>query len=158
MNHREELELALADAEVRLAEAVEARARLNADAAEISANIERARAQCRQARAALAELDRAEPERSVSAVGAEEQASPLAQNPRRPARRSRQEAIHRLIAIFTREFAGRGTIDWKLLARQAFMLLALVLAYLQYYFFGVNLQLVRLPTLILPFLSLHPLM
>ena len=158
MDHREELELALAEAEVQLAEAVEARARLDTDAAEVNANIERARAQCRHARAALAELGRTELEHRESAFVPEVPSGLLVGGGRKPAKRARRRAVHRLIGGFlARELVAKGAPDWRLLARQAFMLLALVLAYLQYYFFDVHLQVARLPALIVPLLSSHPL-
>ena len=158
MDHREELELALAEAEVQLAEAVEARARLDTGTAEVNANIERARAHCRHARAALAELGRTELERRESEFVPEGSTGPLAGGGRKPAERTQRRAVHRLIGGFlAREFVAKGAPDWRLIARQAFMLLALVLAYLQYYFFDVHLQLARLPALVVPLLSSHPL-
>ena len=45
-------------------------------------------------------------------------------------------------------FASRGVRTWRLLARQAAILLALVLSYLQYYFLDVDLKIFRLPALI----------
>ena len=156
MSHRAELEAALAEAKAQLAEAVEARARLNADAAEANAKIERARGLCRHARAALIEFDHAEPERAKSTVGLEERTAPLARAARRPARRSWRKAIHRLVGGFlAREFAGKGNPSVRLLARQSVMLLALVLAYLQYYFFDVHLQIARLPSIVLRLIAIH---
>ena len=159
MDHREELELALAEAEIQLAEAVAARARADGDASEVNANIERARAHCRHARAALAELVHTEEKRAVPAFVPEEPSRPSIGGGRKPARRTTWRAsIHRLVGgLLAREFAAKGAPDWRLLARQAFMLLALVLAYLQYYFFDIHLQLVRLPALLVPLLSVHPL-
>jgi len=40
-----------------------------------------------------------------------------------------------------------GTLAWRLIVRQSVMLLALVLAYLQYYFFDVQLQIALLPSI-----------
>ena len=156
MSQREELEAALAEAQGQLAEAVEARARLDADAAEANAKIERARALCRHARGALTELDHAESERPKSTSGLEERTEPLAPAAHRPARRPRRKAIHRLVGgLLSWGFAGKGNANLRLLARQAVMLLALVLAYLQYYFFDVHLQIAHLPTIAVRLLTLH---
>jgi len=155
VNYRAELEAALAEAKAQLTEAVEARARLNADAAEASAKIERARALCRHARAALIEFDHAEPERAKSTVGLKERTEPLASAAQRSARRPWRKAIHQLIGGFlAHEFAGKGN-NVRLLARQSVMLLALVLAYLQYYFFDVHLQIARLPSIVVRLIALH---
>jgi hypothetical protein len=159
LSHREELEVALAEAEARLAEAVEVRARLDTDAAEANSRIERARALCRHARAALIELDHAELERAKSStVGLEIGTRPPALGAPRSARRARRRGIHRLVGgLLAREFAGKSDPNLKLLVRQSIMLLALVLAYLQYYFFDVHLQIARLPTIAMRLLNLrHP--
>lgn len=157
MSHREELEAALAEAEAQLAEAVEVRARLDTDAAEANAGIERARALCRHARAALTELEHAELERAKSStVGLEIRTRPPAHGAPRSAGRARRKAIPRLVGGFlAREFAGKSDPNLKLLARQSIMLLALILAYLQYYFFDVHLQIARLPTIAVRLLTLH---
>ena len=156
MNHRQELEVALAEAKAQLAEAVETRARLDVDSTEADARIEKARVQCRLARAALTGLDRAELEPAVTVGEPGEQTGPSVRGARKRSGRPRGKAIHRLIAgVLSWEVVGRGRTNWRLIARQAFMLLALVLAYLQYYFFDVQLQVARLPSLAVRLLSVY---
>jgi len=156
LNHRQELEVALAEAEAQLAEAVETRARLDADATGAEARIEKARVLCRLVRAALTGLDRAEPEPAVSAGETGEQTGLSVRGVQKPPGRPRGKTIHRLIAgVLSWEAVGRGRTNWRLIARQAFMLLALVLAYLQYYFFDVQLQVLRLPSLAVRLLSVY---
>ena len=75
------------------------------------------------------------------AVGAQEP-------PRKQSRLERE--YHRLIGGSSGEEASApASPEFRVLARQSFMLLALVLAYLQYYFLDVNLQIARLPSLVL---------
>lgn len=156
MSHRQELEVALDEAEAQLAKAVEARARLDTDATEADARIDKARVLCRLVRGALAGLDRAEQESAVSAGEPGEQAGPSVRGAPKPPGKPRRKAIRQLFAgVLSWEFIGRGRTDWRLIARQAFMLLALVLAYLQYYFFDVQLQVVRLPSLAVRLLSVY---
>lgn len=145
MGKRQELEAALGKAEADLVRAV---AEADAIVAEASANPERARAACRQARAALTELIRAESlARPVKPAGALTKA-PTQHAAVAPSGKRPRKTIRRFLGGFLAEkpvaanAASRG-----MLARQSFTLLALVLSYLQYYFFDVNLQVTRLPSI-----------
>jgi len=140
MGTREELEAALAEAEAELAQAASDRTRGDA-----GNRLEKARAHCRRERAALTELDRAEPV-AGPAERTEESNPDLGKPSKEPAGR-RKTARGFFSAFSARQSDGRNASSRHVLARQAFMLLALVLAYLQYYFFDVNLQVARLPSI-----------
>ena len=136
MGTREQLEVELAGAEAELARAVADRGAAAAEVAE--AKLERARAHCRQVRTALVELNRAEPvarpvERTTGKPNRD------AKKPaKEPTARPRKTIRGRISALLAQQPA---------LARQALMLLALVLAYLQYYFLDVNLKVSLLPSI-----------
>ena len=140
MGTREELEAALAKAEAELAQA--AGDRTNADA---NVCLEKARAHCRRERAALSELKRAEPA-AGSVERAEKSNRDLGKPSREPAGQ-RKTARGSISACSARQPDGGNAPSRRVLARQAFTLLALVLAYLQYYFFDVNLQVARMPSI-----------
>ena len=169
MSRRKELEAALAKAEAELAQAVIDRAKGDSDGLVTDADLDKARAHCRHARAALAELNRSEPAlapgeetgKSVTGSAAESKSGAAARPHSAQSRgyivrerdRARKQfrpaqAIHQLISRFPGLKPGVGyASSWRVFARQSFMLLALVVAYLQYYFFDVNLQIVRLPSI-----------
>ncbi len=138
MGKREELEAALAKAEAELARAVVGRGGVAADVVEADTNIEKARTHCRHACAALAESNR---ERSTQS--SEPQVADV-ETPSGEQSRARK-SIQELVSSFSAQ--ALDAPDWRLLARRSVMLLALVLAYFQYYFLDVQLQVVRLPTI-----------
>jgi hypothetical protein len=132
MGTREELEAALAKAEAELAQAASDRTKADA-----GVRLERARTHCRQERAALTELNRAEPvARPVERT--EKSNRDAGKRSKGPAVKPRKAVRGLISGLSARHFV---------LARQALMLLALVLAYLQYYFFDVSLQVSRLPSI-----------
>jgi len=148
MGQRQELEAALAKAEADLARAVSKRVEAHANVAEADASLERARATCRHVHDTLVELIRAEPppkpakaakpaETSIQGVVAEAV----------PSTRPRQTIRRFLQGFLAGKLDAANAASRRMMARQSFMLLALVLAYLQYYFFDVNLQVVRLPSI-----------
>lgn len=145
MGQRQELEAALAKAETDLARAVADRAEAHANVAEADAHLERARGACRHLHDVLVELIRAEPppkpaeQAETSTQAAVAEAAPSAR-PRQKIRRFLHDFLAGRIGV-------ANAASRRMIARQAFMLLALVLAYLQYYFFDVNLQVTRLPSI-----------
>jgi hypothetical protein len=147
MGQREELEGALAEAEAELARAVAGREGADPDPAGADAHIDHVRASCRQARAALARLDRAEP----ASPSSEPTEKPIHRMEKPPARQSGSgKTIRQLLVAISGRPDARQASSRRLLARQGLMLLALVLAYLQFYFFDVQLQVSRLPSLSVP--------
>jgi hypothetical protein len=155
VTQREELKAALAKAEAALAEAVVSSTQADLHPAETNASLDKARAYCRQAHAALVELDRSESSAvpgegvdtlirhleevsdgaatasvppSMPATGGEYAGSQYEFGPKKPVRR-----IDTAIARSP-------------LTRQTINLLALTLAYLQYYYFDVQLQIMSLPS------------
>jgi hypothetical protein len=137
MGTQKELEAALAEAEAELARAVADRDAAAADVAEASDKVEKARAHCRQARTALTEQNRAEPAAAPverTATSSREVKKPS----KEPVARPRKTLRGHISSLLARQPA---------LARQSFMLLALVLAYLQYYFIDVNLKVSMLPSI-----------
>ncbi len=148
MGKREDLESALGRAEAELAMAVAERAEAHANIVEADAKLERVRAVCRHLHDALVDLIRAEPapaeaaaEKAPEAPPADAVAQPV---PARQLLGKIRSLLARLRGAGAQALRGAGGA---VLARQAFMLLALVLAYLQYYFFDVNLQVSRMPTI-----------
>jgi RNA polymerase-binding transcription factor DksA len=132
VNKREELEAALSDAEAALAVAVVDAARIGTDRVAADAQIEKARSRCRQVRATLVKLNRAKylvcaDERSDAKVNQAAVAIPVAAlAPGRAAARTQPPLL-----------------------RQTVSLLGLTLAFLQYFFIDVQLQIVSLPSPIL---------
>jgi len=158
MGKREELDTALvealadlAQAEAELARTVVHHTKVAPPPAEGDAELEHARAACRQARARLLQLERAMPAPSSD----EQIEKPSRQADKLPTKPSRHWIANTKLR---RAFPGapalaRAVPDWRSIARQAVMLLALVLAYLQYYFLDVQLEVSRLPSISTPFLG-----
>lgn len=140
MGKQEELEAALAAAEAELAKAAAYRVTAAADA-----DLDRVRAHCRQIRTALTEMTRAEPvSRPIEQVrksGRDDVKKPPKEPVARP-RKTIRGLIMNGLSMLGPDAAGR-----RQLARQALMLLALVLAYLQYYFIDINLKVSLLPSI-----------
>jgi hypothetical protein len=165
----EELEAALAKAEAALGNAVINASTVDADRAEANANLEKARADCRRVRAALIELNRSKPtarsgeeldilirqllEVSKLVAGASPTSRPLSEHPvRRKNNRSqdesrRQEPVHGFnIGFLAQEPSPRDALAIQSLIRQTIALSALTLAFLQYYYLDVQLQILSLPS------------
>lgn len=156
---REILEAALAEAQAALVNTVTDVSKADADWAEASAKVEKARVRCRQLRAALrdpalAELITRSRERIDTLTKQtgelpkrEATASPPFIQPREHAvhgenKRSQDESRRRkLIDRFSNALATSPHV------RETIGLLALVLAYLQYYYFDVQLQIMGLPSI-----------
>jgi hypothetical protein len=172
---RKELEDALAEAEAALAAAARDLPPLGTGRDEAIAEIEKARAYCRQARAALIDLSRTEatakPDEKVGVLirklleisephaPAGVPAAPSGKLAVRGDSRKSQDGSQRPDSN-RRSDADRaapepGTPDapaMPSLARQGVSLLSLSASYLQYYFFDVHLQILSLPSLFpLPF-------
>lgn len=171
---REELEAALAEAEasreqleVKLAEAKDALVNTVTDASKIdakrdeaAAKVERARERCRRLRAALADPSQVEfitrsrerlstiIEQPEGSLQEETSAKPSSVQPRNPAPCARNESPK---AESSRQKGFRqigNALATSGHAREAIGLLALTLAYLQYYFLDVGLQIVELRSVI----------
>jgi len=100
------------------------------------------------------------PQKPVSEAAHSQHPNSLPEAPRPKRRSSVSEAVNpqaekTAIRHRIRHFRGvlerwsgvRSAADWRVVARQSLTLLALVLAYLQFYFLDVQLQLSRLPSL-----------
>lgn len=169
MTKREELEAALAKAEAALADAVISASTVDADRAEANANLEKARAYCRRVRAALIELNRSKPtarsgeeidilirqllEVSKLMAGARSPSRQLSEHPvrgknnRSQDESRRQEPVHGFnIGFLAHELSPRDALARQSLIRQTIGLSALTLAFLQYYYFDVQLQILSLPS------------
>ena len=158
---REHLEAVLARAEAALVNTATDAAKIDANRADASANLDRARADCVRARAALREYARSKPKTTshergfvqaheipdepmpVSAPKAragsaptpiDKQGTGLGGKKSTSSLRPRN-LIRRVDSAFARSQLLRQTVG----------LLALALAYLQYYFFDVQLQIMNLP-------------
>jgi hypothetical protein len=148
MGKRQDVEGALARAKADLAQAVTDRAEAHAKVAESDAKLERARAVCRHLHDSLVELIRAEPppkpvtptEGTGTSIQGVVTEAPSAKRPGQTIRRFLQ-------GFLAGKLGTANAASRRMIARQAFMLLALVLAYLQYYFFDVNLQVSRMPSI-----------
>jgi len=155
MSKREEFEAAFVEALADLAEAEAGLARIALDHSKLEpgpadgdADLEHARAACRQARARLLQLEREVPP-PASDAPAEKLVRHEDKLPNKPSRR------RITIAKLRRAFPSLHALDralpgWRVMVRQSLMLLALVLAYLQYYFFDVQLEVSRLPSISVP--------
>jgi len=155
MSKREEFEAALVEALADLAEAEAGLARTALDHSKLEpgpvdgdADLAHARAACRQARARILQLEREAPP-PASDAPAEKLIRHEDKLPKKPSRRPI------VIAKLRRAFPGVQALDrafpgWRVTVRQSLMLLALVLAYLQYYFFDVQLEVSRLPSISVP--------
>lgn len=170
MPKREELEAALVKAEAALANAVINAAKVDGDRVEANANLEKARAYCRRLRAALIEVNRLIPatrfseefnieirqllEVSKRMAGASPPSRQLSKHPvraknnRSQDKSGRREPVHRFnIGFSAQGLSPRDGLARGALIRQAIGLFALILAYLQFYYFEVQLQILRLPSI-----------
>jgi hypothetical protein len=166
---REDLEAALARAEAALFNSVTDASMIDANRAEAAANVERARARCRQLRSALVELDASVSKAAShggnktpvaqSGVGAKPAApaggpSIQATEPavRKEAKKTqavdmKRKPAHRVDTLILKK--GRnagGHAERPSLFRQAFGLSALILAYLAYFHVDVQLEIAKLPS------------
>ncbi len=151
MARREELESALAKAEAALADAVSNSSGLDTDRDEANASLEQTRAFCRRARAALAELKRSE-RASRSSESIDTMIRQLLEIPRRktaatPPLRQSNEHGGRGEKNKRSKPGPRGARASPSLLRRSIGLLALVLAYLQFFYLDVQLDILRLPTI-----------
>ena len=159
-NARELLEAALAEAKAALLNTVTDASRIDANQEAASAKVEKARARCRQLRAALAEPKHADfiarsrerfgalPRQPAPLQERQAAANPPPQKAGAPAVRAgndgsqaetrRRQPMQRFNAAVATSPHLRETIGF----------LALVLAYLQYYYFDVQLQIVSLPSVV----------
>ena len=170
MTKLEELRAALVKAEAALADAVINAAKVGGNQAAADANVDKARAYCRQIHAALAELKRPEliawsreridaqikqlekiSKREPTASPSSRQLSEHAVRgkDRRSQDKPRQrKPIHRFnIGLLAQELSPRGALARRALIRQAIGLLALILAYLEYFYMDVQLQIASLPSI-----------
>lgn len=156
---REYLEGALVEAKSMLINTVTGASKIDAIQTEASAKVEKARARCRQLRAALDDASLSEfitrsrkrldilTKHSDDLSKREATASPPSIQPREHAvggenKRSQDETRRRkLIYAFSNALATSPHV------RETIGLLALVFAYLQYYYFDVQLQIMRLPSI-----------
>lgn len=155
---REMLEAALAEAEAALVNTVTDASTIDANREEASAKVEKARARCRQLRAALADPGRSElVTRSRERMEAlpEESDAPkeVAASPQQRPRSERPAGNGSRGSRFASRLGQRmrqlnGTLAGSRHARESIGLSALVLAYLQYYYFDVQLQIVTLPSVV----------
>jgi len=157
---REVLEVAFAEATAALLNTVTDAAKIDANQAEASAKVEKARARCRQLRAALAEPNHVDfitrSRERLNALAKQIVTLPHAletlanspseqsgehavrgENEKSQDRSRRRSPIYRFKSSLATSPHVRETIG----------LLALVLAYLQYYYFDVQLQILRLPSI-----------
>jgi hypothetical protein len=153
---REHLEATLANAEAALVSTVTDAAKIDANLAEANAKVDKARARCRQLRAALVQpghskyitRSRARIDTLIKKSGEIEKREATA-NP--PSRQPGQHAVRGVDKQVQNE-SGRtkeipkDAIARRSLIRQTVGLVALTLAYLQYYFLGVQLQILSLPS------------
>ena len=143
------------------------------DVATLESELDKARAKCLAARNALIRLNLAEGKstayRSESrnaemiagqcvslhsaqsgddseSVDDSEQILQAEETPAVPQPRARKEHRRLIGHLFASQAGSRGTPPKRLLAWQSMQLLALVLAYLQYYFIDANLQIALLPS------------
>jgi multidrug resistance efflux pump len=133
---REELEAALAEAEAALAVAVAEAATTGVDRVGAEAKLEKTRACCRQMRAALVKLNRAE--------------SQVSSDERNDAKTKQSGEIAgppaAAIPASVQARSPKAARTQPQLMRQTISLLGLTLAYLQYFYIDVQLQIVSLPS------------
>lgn len=167
---REQLEAALVKAEAALVNTVTDASKIDANRAEASAKVEKARARCRQLHAALVEPGQSEIiTRSRKRVGTpvrqsveDSKPSAATSSPSIPSSEHavrggnktsqdeprQQEPIHRTdISASTQEPSRSDVRARPYLLRQTIGFLALVLAYLAYFHVDVQLQIVSLPSI-----------
>jgi len=155
---REYLEAALAEAEAALVNTVTDAAKIDANRAEASAKVDKIRARCRQLRAALVEPGRSEfitrsHERIDTLTSQSDELSKQEATASAPSRQLSEHAVQGENKKSQDEFRRRKPIHrfknalaTSPLVREIIGLLALVLAYLQYYFLDVQLQIMSLPS------------
>jgi hypothetical protein len=155
---REHLEAALAQAEAALFDTVTDAARIDADRAEASAKVDKARARCRQLRAALAEsghaefITRSREEIDASVKRPGESSDPDSAAGTRPdqggvnARRREGDGARNGFRLQKKFQRFNTTLATTPHVRETIGLLSLVSAYLQYYYFDVQLQIISLPS------------
>jgi hypothetical protein len=155
---RKYLEAALAEAEAALFNTVTDGAKIDANRAEASAKVDKARARCRELRAALVRSSRSKVRtRSRERIGIPiKQSDELSKREVTASAPSRQLSEHAVHGedIQAQDGSRRGkpirrfkdVLATSPHVREIFGLLALVLAYLQYYFLDVQLQIMSLPS------------
>jgi hypothetical protein len=156
VTRREELKAALTKAEEALAAAVVSSTQSVLHPAETNASLDKARAYCRQAHAALVKLNRSE-STAVADEGVDtlirhleevsDEAAKASIPPSMPAAGGEYEGLR--YEFGPKKPARRidASIVKSPLARHTVNLLALTLAYLQYYYFDVQLQIMSLPSI-----------
>lgn len=168
--HREYLEAALAEAKAALLNTVTDASKIDANRAEVNAKVDKARARCRQLRAALVELDHAGESitrsreqmdtlirQSEELAKQELTASPPSLPSREHAVRGENEGsqdesgkrkpVHRSkIGLSEKEPGPKDALARSTLIRQTIELFCLVFAYLLYFHIDVQLQIVTLPS------------
>ena len=155
---RKSIEIRLVEAKAVLVKMATDGTTLDASWAEAEAKVEKARARCRQLRAALADPNNQEfitrsrqridamVEHSDDLSKGESIAKPRPVQPRRQAHPSKNEGAF-VEPLRRKPFTRFGdALAASVHVREAISLLALVLAYLQYYFLDVQLQIVSLPS------------
>lgn len=155
---REILEAALAEAKAALVNTVTDASTIDANREEASVKVEKARARCRQLRAALADPGRSElitrsRERIDALVGQSDESPKLAASQQQRPSSERPVGSESGRSGYAARLGRRirqinGTLAASRSARESIGLSALVLAYLQFYYFDVNLQIVTLPSVI----------
>jgi hypothetical protein len=116
-----------------------AKAQADHAVAKAQTDLEKARANCRRATAALAEFDRDEAVRQAARSG--EQAARAAEKSKQADKFTGSLAAARQAHLLV----PREERDRAMLVKHTVMLLAVVFAYLQYYFVDAQLQIARLP-------------
>ena len=155
---REILEAALVEAKAALVNTVTDASMIDANREEASAKVEKARARCRQLRAALADPGRSERvtrsrERIDALPGQSDDPPKLAASEQqrtsgaRPVSRERRKSGY-ASGLRQRIRQINATLAGSRCARESVCLSALVLAYLQFYYIDVQLQIVTLPSVI----------
>jgi hypothetical protein len=168
---REYLEAALAKAEAALVNTVTDAAKIDANRTEANAKVDKARARCRQLRAALVDPDHSrhitrsrkrvdtlvkqseelsKREAAASTPSIQSRDHDLrGENIRSQDESPRRKPIHRFeIGFSGQEPSPRDALARSTLIRQTIELLGLVFAYLLYFHIDVQLQILRLPSLL----------
>ena len=154
--HREYLEAALAEAKAALLNTVTDASKIDANRDEVNAKVDKARARCRQLRAALVELDHAgefetrSRERMGTLIRQSEELSKQELTASPPSIRSRDHAV-RGENRGSQDESGKEpgpkvALARSTLIRQAIELSCLVFAYLLYFHIDVQLQIVTMPS------------
>ena len=165
---RIELEAALARGRARLVDSVTSAAAKDAQGDEANAKVLRARANCRELHAALLALNRAEAERRpirpIDILGKHFDDLPKAKAAASvPSQHSSGQAVRLEYARWNDVPGRRKRASWsartfatkklgpraQMLIRQTIGLMALSIAYLQYYYFDVELEISRLHSIVI---------